>query len=124
MPILTFGGAGPPPDSATGRTAPPFRALRLVNGARATSTIDPALEVLDMGGNRFTRSPRPRTEHLIALTVEVGQVVCPARGITDIEHCFTCSAYRGLQDGPAERLVCAPVTRSELAYVPLGFVPR
>ncbi|HLO35670.1 MAG TPA: hypothetical protein VK194_06295 [Candidatus Deferrimicrobium sp.] len=77
-----------------------------------------------MGGNRLTRSLRRGIGNSMELTVEVGQVVCPARGPVDIEACFTCSAYRGLHDGRSERLVCAPRSRAELAYVPFGYVPR
>jgi hypothetical protein len=47
------------------------------------------------------RNPRERE-----LAVEAGQVVCPRRGIVDIEICFQCSRFGGLQDGATERLVC------------------
>ena len=77
-----------------------------------------------MGGNRLTRALRTRSGRSMELSVEVGQVVCPRRGVADIEDCFTCSAYRGLHDGRSERLVCAPPSGVELAYVPFGVVPR
>ena len=77
-----------------------------------------------MGGSRFSRSWPGRRARPLELAVEVGQVVCPANGITDIERCFTCGSYRGMQDGASERLVCAPSSGARLAYVPFGFVPR
>jgi len=77
-----------------------------------------------MGGNLFLRSLRPPTDRVVALAVEVGEVVCPARGVIDVEQCFTCSGYRGLRAGPTERLICSPSTKAQFAYVPLGFVPR
>jgi len=77
-----------------------------------------------MGRNIISRTLRARTARQIELTVEVGQVVCPARGPVDIELCFTCGSYRGLQDGPSERLVCAPASSTGLAFTPFGFVPR
>lgn len=41
-----------------------------------------------------------------ALRVEAGQVVCPRRGLVDIEACWTCRDYRGLTDGRSESVVC------------------
>jgi hypothetical protein len=41
-----------------------------------------------------------------ALRVEAGQVVCPRRGVVDIETCWICPDYRGLTDGGSEYLVC------------------
>lgn len=40
------------------------------------------------------------------LAVEAGQVVCPNRGVVDIEDCWICPAYRGLSTGPIEGLLC------------------
>lgn len=59
----------------------------------------------------FLRRNRPRADHRI-LTVEAGQVVCPRRGIVDIEQCWVCPAYRGGAPGVADGLVCAtePIT--------------
>lgn len=51
------------------------------------------------------RRPHRPTGHV--LEVEAGQVMCPRRGPIDLEQCFACSAYRGFQEGPIERLVCA-----------------
>lgn len=48
-----------------------------------------------------TRPPRERV-----LAVEAGQVVCPRRGIVDLESCWICPAYRGLTTGPREGLIC------------------
>lgn len=41
-----------------------------------------------------------------ALRVEAGQVVCPRRGVVDIEACWICPDYRGLTDGRWESVVC------------------
>ena len=41
-----------------------------------------------------------------ALRVEAGQVVCPRRGLVDIEACWICPDYRGLTDGRSESVVC------------------
>jgi hypothetical protein len=40
------------------------------------------------------------------LRIESGQVVCPRRGITDIETCWVCPQYRGLSEGRSESLIC------------------
>ena len=40
--------------------------------------------------------------------IEAGQVVCPNRGVMDVEDCWVCPAYRGLSTGPTEGLVCSP----------------
>lgn len=52
--------------------------------------------------NRIPRGDAERT-----LTVEGGQVVCPYRGVTDLERCWTCPAYQGLSTGRIEGVVCA-----------------
>lgn len=59
-----------------------------------------------MNGLGVTRR-RPQRPAGLVLEVEAGQVMCPRGGPIDLEHCFACSAYRGFQDGPIERLVCA-----------------
>ena len=48
------------------------------------------------------REPRPDR----VLTIEAGQVVCPRRGVVDLELCWMCPAYRGLSAGRVEGLVC------------------
>jgi hypothetical protein len=40
------------------------------------------------------------------LAVEAGQVVCPRRGLIDIELCWACPAYDGLSTGRFEGVVC------------------
>ena len=40
--------------------------------------------------------------------IEGGQVSCPIRGVVDIERCFICPAFDGIQEGTPERLVCRP----------------
>lgn len=77
-----------------------------------------------MNGKRLMGSVRRRPDHVMALPVEVGRVMCPSRGSVDIERCFACGRYRGLLDGRSERLLCAPVAGTELAFVPFGTVPR
>ena len=54
----------------------------------------------------WLRHPRlnPREHHL---AVEAGQVVCPHRGIVDLESYWVCPAYRGLSTGRVESLLCA-----------------
>jgi hypothetical protein len=49
-----------------------------------------------------------------ALRVEAGQVVCPRRGLVDIEACWMCPDYRGLTDGRSESVVCG-LTEEALA---------
>ena len=53
----------------------------------------------------FARPARPSLD--LELGVEAGQVVCPNRGIVDIEVCFSCPRYRGLRGRHDDRLVCA-----------------
>ena len=57
------------------------------------------------------RRNRPRANQRI-LTVEAGQVVCPRRGIVDVELCWVCPAYRGGAPGVVDGLDCAtePIT--------------
>ena len=49
----------------------------------------------------WMRPPRERV-----LAVEGGQVVCPRRGMVDLEMCWVCPAYRGLTTGPREGVIC------------------
>ena len=58
----------------------------------------------------FNRT-RPRSHRRI-LTIEGGQVVCPRRGLVDIEECWFCPAYRGIVTGVTSGLACAtePIT--------------
>ena len=55
---------------------------------------------------KLPSSPHVRRPHERTLAIEAGQVVCPRRGIVDIEDCWTCSAYRGLSSGRIEGLIC------------------
>ncbi len=54
---------------------------------------------------RTYRPPRRINERILA--VEAGQVMCPRRGIVDIEDCWVCPAYRGLTGGQVEGLACS-----------------
>jgi len=47
---------------------------------------------------------RPPRERVLA--VEDGQVVCPRRGVVDLEMCWVCPAYRGLTTGLREGVIC------------------
>jgi hypothetical protein len=49
-----------------------------------------------------------------ALRVEAGDVVCPRRGLVDIQVCWVCPYYRGLSDGRVESLMCG-LTEETLA---------
>lgn len=42
----------------------------------------------------------------LVLTVEAGQVVCPERGIVDIETCYPCRGFVGVADD-RRQLCCA-----------------
>jgi hypothetical protein len=53
-----------------------------------------------------TIRPRRRMNERI-LAVEAGEVMCPRRGIVDIEDCWVCPAYRGLTGGQVEGLACS-----------------
>jgi hypothetical protein len=63
---------------------------------------------------------RPPRERVLA--VEDGQVVCPRRGIVDLELCWNCPAYRGLTTGMREGVICGtePVFMSIAARWPVG----
>ena len=51
------------------------------------------------------RISKERSQHRI-LEVQDGQVVCPRRGIVDMERCWVCPAYDGLSGGRLEGVVC------------------
>jgi len=57
---------------------------------------------------------RPPRERVLA--VEGGQVVCPRRGIVDLEMCWTCPAYRGLTTGRREGVICG----TEPVFLPIA----
>ena len=57
---------------------------------------------------------RPPRERVLA--VEGGQVVCPRRGIVDLEMCWVCPAYRGLTTGPREGVICG----TEPVFLPIA----
>jgi hypothetical protein len=50
------------------------------------------------------RGSQPRVQQ--GLPVEAGQVVCPRRGVVDLELCFSCPHFGGFQEGITEDLVC------------------
>lgn len=54
---------------------------------------------------RLAVARRLRPDPELALGIEAGQVVCPDRGIMDVEDCFICSHFRGRRsDG--DRIAC------------------
>lgn len=57
---------------------------------------------------------RPGRERVLA--IEGGQVVCPRRGIVDLEMCWVCPAYRGLTTGQREGLICG----TEPVFLPIA----
>jgi hypothetical protein len=59
-----------------------------------------------------------RREHR-TLAIEAGQVVCPRRGLVDLERCWACPAYDGLSAGWIEGVVC----RADLAELRLSPTP-
>lgn len=65
---------------------------------------------------------RPPRERVLA--VEGGQVVCPRRGIVDLEMCWVCPAYRGLTSSLREGVICGtePVFLSIAARWPVGHI--
>ena len=56
---------------------------------------------------KFIRNPRGRPTHQRVLTVEGGRVMCPRRGVVDIEGCWACPAYEGVSGGSMDDLACS-----------------
>ncbi len=80
-------------------------------------------------GNERTTMSRMKAMRSLALrpselplVIEAGQVVCPRRGTVDIERCFPCRDYRGLEHSRAERLVCGTADGSDI-FTPFGVIP-
>lgn len=71
-----------------------------------------------------SRLQRPHSspgERLLA--VDEGQIVCPRRGLVDIEACWICPSYRGMSSGRVEGLLCATestLLRSATSWLPTG----
>ena len=65
---------------------------------------------------RLNYSHRMRPPRERALAVEDGQVVCPRRGIVDLEMCWVCPAYRGLTTGSREGVICG----TEPVFLPIA----
>lgn len=40
------------------------------------------------------------------LAVDDGEVVCPRRGVVDLELCWACPAYGGLSEGRVQGVIC------------------
>jgi hypothetical protein len=52
------------------------------------------------------------------LAIEDGRVVCPRRGLADLESCWTCPAYAGLSATHREGVIC----RANLVDLSVGIV--
>ena len=65
---------------------------------------------------------RLRQSRGLVLAVEAGQVVCPRRGVVDLEACWMCPDYRGLTTGAREGVICGtePAFLSIAARWPVG----
>jgi hypothetical protein len=61
------------------------------------------------------RHSRSQTRARI-LSVEAGQVVCPRRGLVDIETCWTCPAYDGWRFADGEAVACRSVAVDSLVF--------
>ena len=57
--------------------------------------------------------------HERILAVEAGQVVCPDRGVVDLERCWMCPAYAGLSSARIEGVIC----RVDVGGTRLGILP-
>jgi hypothetical protein len=68
-------------------------------------------------------SPHIRRPHERTLAVEAGQVVCPRRGVVDIEDCWVCPAYGGLSSSHIEGLICRAERWTERWTMPPGSLP-
>lgn len=55
-----------------------------------------------MKSHRVTRIARPDR----VLPIEAGQVMCPRRGVVDLERCWICASYDGLSTGHLEGVIC------------------
>ena len=71
---------------------------------------------------KFNYSQRIRAPRERVLAVDAGQVVCPRRGIVDLDLCWVCPAYRGLSTGRREGVICGtePVVLSTAARWSVG----
>ena len=65
---------------------------------------------------------RLRQSRGLVLAVEAGQVVCPRRGVVDLESCWMCPAYGGLTAAASEGVICGmePAFLSIAARWPVG----
>lgn len=51
------------------------------------------------------RSSGPQLER----GIEAGQLMCPSRGLVDVEECFICPRFRGLHDDHLTCVSAGPV---------------
>jgi hypothetical protein len=59
----------------------------------------------------------PERPHERTLTVEAGQVVCPRRGVTDIEECYICPNFRRVTDDFDGSVRCVPQARVNFPFI-------
>jgi hypothetical protein len=57
--------------------------------------------------NIFRTRPSRRLTNQRVLAVEDGQVLCPRRGVVDIEGCWVCPAYLGMSGEAMDGVVCS-----------------
>jgi hypothetical protein len=57
--------------------------------------------------NIFRTRPSGRATNRRVLAVEGGQVLCPRRGVVDIEGCWACPAYLGMTGETMDGVVCS-----------------
>jgi hypothetical protein len=58
------------------------------------------------------------------LPVKRGQIVCPRRGRTDIETCFTCRDFQGFREGESESLICLADGDPDVMFAQFTLAPR
>jgi hypothetical protein len=51
----------------------------------------------------------------VEAVIDSGRVVCPVRGVVELEDCWNCPAYLGLSDDRIPGVVCDPERRRLLA---------
>ena len=61
--------------------------------------------------NIFRTRPSGRVTNQRVLAVEDGQVLCPRRGVADIEGCWVCPAYLGMSGETMDGVICSTQTR-------------
>ncbi len=55
----------------------------------------------------------------LGLEIEAGQVMCPQRGVADVERCFTCGRFAGV-DSTGRLLACGPAVGPDIELSAFG----